>query len=165
MRDNGVDGFPDPVVTADGSIDFDFQSAFQSGEISPGDAVFRTAIEECQPLVEGAGFGPGTGRDVGEVQDVLLQYTGCLRDEGLDVGDLTFDGPPGADGEADGDGGRGAFRQGRQGANQGPGGFIADALGVDADDPAFIAANEVCQPILAEAFQGGPGGGAGAGEQ
>ena len=117
-------------------------------------------------------------------------YTQCLRDEGLDVGDLEFGGGPGAGGgnggggagggnggggagggnagngdggNGDGNGGGGAGRaQGNGGAGFDPSTRIAGALGLDLEDAAVTAALEVCAPVLEEAFAGF-GGGAGGG--
>jgi hypothetical protein len=42
---------------------------------------------------------------------------------------------------------------------------LIEALGLDADDEAVVAAVETCQPLLESAFQGGPGGADSSGEE
>jgi hypothetical protein len=59
-------------------------------------------------------------------QEILLDYTECMRKEGIDVPDPDFSG-----------GARGGFR-----IQLGPN-------GLDPDDPEFEAAREKCEPILA----------------
>jgi hypothetical protein len=63
-------------------------------------------------------------------QEILLDYTECMREEGIDLPDPDFSGGP-----------RGGFR-----IQLGPN-------GVDPDDPEFQAAREKCQPILASLRQ------------
>ena len=96
MRDNGVD-FPDPTVDSEGNLSF--EGAFgrsQDGGFDPGDTSFRDAQEACGDLMEGMVMGGGMAGgafDSTAMQESMLAYTECLRTEGLDVGDLTFDGP------------------------------------------------------------------------
>ncbi len=98
MRDNGVD-MQDPTVDADGNVQGGFGP--ESG-IDPRSDEFQTAQEACGDLMEGVslGGGPGGGRfDQTAIQDGLDEFTECLRDEGLDVDDVSLpepgDGPPG----------------------------------------------------------------------
>lgn len=158
MRDAGID-FPDPTVDADGNPVFDRAlRAGAEGGIDPRSGEFRSAIETCQELTEGFTFGRGPGGvDQTALQDAMLPYTECLRDEGLDVGDFTFGGGPAAGG--DGDSGGDGAGQGQRGDRGGdPADRIASVLGIDADDPAAAAALETCQPLLEEAFSAfGPG--------
>lgn len=180
MRDNGVD-FPDPTVDADGNPSF--EGAFgrsEEGGFDPGDTSFRDAMEACGDLMEGLAFGPGGGGagggqfDTEAMQEALYTYTSCLRDEGLDVGDIEFgmpgEGGPGGDdaGAAPDAGATAAPELGEAGerpepaeGQAGPGGDMSDRfaeqLGYDADDPEWIAANEVCQPVLEEAMTSAQG--------
>ncbi|MFW7413927.1 hypothetical protein [Demequina sp. SO4-18] len=173
MRDNGVD-FPDPTVDADGDVSFEdaFGAAGEGGRFEPGDDSFMTAMEACGDLIEGVGFGPGGGGagggefDQTEIQDALFEYTECLRAEGLDVGDIEFGMGGGPGGGMGGE--PGEMPEPGEGPAGGPpegierGGFdrldmFAEQLGYDADDPAWIAANEVCESPL----QGGGMGGGG----
>ena len=176
MRENGVEDFPDPVVDADGNVNFGFGPGGGGDDEGPAFDVEAAgaAQEVCSELLEGFALGGGGGgfADNPELQDALVGYTDCLRDEGLDVGDLEI-GQGGQDGQAPGDGqgprggaqgggggqGQGGGQGGQpQGDGQGPGGFIANALGLDPEDPEVEAALETCQPHLDEAFsQFGPG--------
>ena len=110
----------------------------------------------------------GVGDNV-VLQDALVEYTDCIRDQGFDVGDITLGGPgpggPNADGaqnapeagQGQGDNARGGNRQGGFGD---PAQRLANRLGLDMEDPDVQAALEVCQPIIDEAFTGfGPGAG------
>lgn len=155
MRDEGVD-FPDIGVDADGNI----QLRESFAELDPTSADFRTANETCQPLLADAGFGAGGRAAIGEnveIQDALVEFSDCIRDEGFDVGDLTLGGPgagAGAPAAGDGDAADGEAR----GAGQRQGGFgdpserLATQLGLDVEDPDVSAAIESCSPILDTAF-------------
>jgi hypothetical protein len=67
-----------------------------------------------------------TGASSDDPQEVVLEYTKCMRAEGIDLPDPDFSNGP-----------RSGFR-----IQLGPG-------GVDPDDPKFRAARETCEPILA----------------
>lgn len=73
---------------------------------------------------------------VGDDQDRILAYTACLREQGLDVADPTFD----ADGNLDG-------------------GFFGPDSGVDPRSEEFQAAQEACGSLIEGLTLGGPGGG------
>ncbi|NTV39077.1 MAG: hypothetical protein HGA51_03840 [Demequinaceae bacterium] len=183
MRDNGVD-FPDPTVDADGNPSF--AGAFDrsaSGGFDPSDTTFQEAMTACGDLAEGLqmGMGGGGSFDQEAISEALYSYTQCLRDEGLDVGDITLDsmmpgggrqGTPDADAQgtagtppspAAGDGAQPTIAPGERG----PGGNMTDRfaeqLGQDTTDPAWIAANETCQPVLEDAMTAAGVGGQGAG--
>ena len=68
-----------------------------------------------------------TGATSDDPQEALLEYTQCMRDEGIDMPDPDFS-----------NGSRGGFRL---------------ALRGDPNDPDFRAAQEKCQPILASLRQ------------
>jgi len=178
MRDNGVD-FPDPTVNADGSPDF--AGAFgrgQDGGFDPNDTSFQDAMTACGDLMDGLQIGPGSGNfDTDAISEAMYSYTQCLRDEGLDVGDITLDSMRPGSGP-----GTGAATDATQptaapggdrpeapaAGERGPGANMTDRfaeqLGQDATEPAWIAANETCQPVLADAMTsagvGTPGTGA-----
>ena len=187
MRDNGVD-FPDPTVDAQGNPSF--AGAFnrsQSGGINPGGASFRTAMTACADLAKGLRIGGGGngGFDTTAITEALYTYTQCLRDQGLDVGDITLGAGRAGGGAAAGSGG--ASSGGASGTNatppsMAPGGVqpsappagvrgaggnitdrLAEQLGQDPKSPAWIAANTKCQPALEKAFTGARGGAAGSG--
>lgn len=171
MRDNGVE-MADPTVDADGNVSGGFGP---QGGIDPRSEEFQTAQEACGDLIEGVtlGGGQGGGRfDQTAIQDGLNEFTDCLRDEGLDVDDVSLRGPGQGDGPPDGsipaggptgsDGG-GGFAGGPPGSlpdgADGPGGSgfdptarFVEQLGLDDTDPATAAALEVCTPLLTEAF-------------
>jgi hypothetical protein len=72
----------------------------------------------------------------GDDQDQILAYTACLREQGLDVADPTFD----ADGNLDG-------------------GFFGPDSGIDPRSEEFRAAQEACGSLIEGVTLGGPGGG------
>jgi hypothetical protein len=167
MRDNGVD-FPDPTVDSEGNLSF--EGAFgqsQDGGFDPGDTSFRDAQEACGDLMEGLVMGGGAAGgafDSTAMQESMLAYTECLRTEGLDVGDITFDGPGLRGGEEppagvapttqpEGGPPAGEFQGGGDRTD-----MFAEILGQDSTDPAWIAANEACSPVLEDAMASfGPG--------
>ncbi len=168
MRDNGVD-FPDPTVGSDGTLSF--EGAFgmsQDSGFDPNDSSFRDASDACGDLLEGLVLGGGAAGgnfDSTAMQDSMLAYTECLRSEGLDVGDITFDGP-GLRGEGFGDrtdvqpsmDPGGAPPEGVEQGGGDPTNRYAEILGQDPTDPAWIAANEACSSTLQDAMTGfGPG--------
>lgn len=162
MRDQGLD-FPDIGVNTEGNPDIG--EAFQNSDVQPRSEEFRDAIQECGDILQGAGFGGGRGRlaDNTEIQDAFVEFSECIRDEGFDVGDLQFGGPGGGNGPGAGDGPPDGDRP-QRGQGRGQGGFgdrsnrIAEALGLDPQDPGVEAALAECSPILDTAFsQFGPG--------
>ena len=144
MRENGVD-FPDPVVEADGTVTFGFRPGGGGGGLQRLGEIGRdpdlpAARDTCAGMLEGLAFGPGQGGfDLIELQDRLLEFAQCMRDNGVDMGDpdLSRFGPGSSDDDQPG----------------GPFGVI------DLDDPDLSAAFAVCQQQLPQA--GGPrfGGG------
>lgn len=131
MRDNGVD-FPDPVVEADGTVTFGFRPG---GGGEGGLAALRdigrnpnlpAARDACSGLLEGLAFGPGQGGfDLVEIQDTLLEFAQCMRDNGVDMGDPDLrDFLPGGDDD------------GQPGSPFG---------GFDFSDPDLFAAFQTCQ--------------------
>ncbi len=174
MRDNGVD-FPDPTVDADGNLSFAgaFRQA-QGGGFDPGDSSFRDAMDACRDLMDGLTLGGGRAGgdfDSSALQEAMLAYTQCLRDQGLDVGDITFDGPglrgagPGAGGVQPTAAPSGGPAAGERQFGGDPTDRFAEILGQDPNDPEWISANTVCQPALQEAMSSvGFGAGAAAGQ-
>ena len=145
MRANGVE-FPDPVVEADGTVTFGFRpgagddGAQRLREIGR-DPDLPAARAACEGLLEGLAFGPGQGGfDLTELQDTLLEFAQCMRDNGVDVGDPDLRRLlPGS------------------GDDPQPGGPFGGAI--DLDDPDTQAAFELCQEAvlsgLAPRFGGG----------
>lgn len=153
MRDNGYAEFPDPVIGDNGAPNL--RAAIAESGVDLGDPDFREQIETCGDEVGGDNIGAGA-RNVNreQSQEQLLIYTQCLRDEGLDVGDL---GAPGqGQDQAQGDGGEpGAGRaQAGAGARGDRSERFANSLGLDTDDPATAAALDACAPVLEEALAG-----------
>ncbi len=141
MRDEGVD-IGDPVVDADGNVTF---GGFRPG--AGGDAddegrpdEVRQAFDTCGEFLDGVQLGgPGGGTDRTELQDTLLEFSSCMRDQGVDMDDPDFSnfGEPG------------------QGGAPGPIGDIFSML--NSDDPDVEAAVDICGDLLA-GFGPGAGG-------
>lgn len=147
MRDNGV-AIDDPTVDADGNIQFGgFRGVAENGEIDR--ETIQAARAACEDNLQGIALGRGGGDfDVTELQDTLVEYAACMRDNGynMDDPDLSSFGP-----------GAGGDREPGQG-----GGPFGD---IDPNDPDFITAQEACQDILGGFGPGGGGGfGRGGGE-
>lgn len=161
MRDNGVENFQDPVIGDDGGVGFGFGpgpgGGGDDGQFGGVDQeTVQAAFEACSENLQGVAFGPGGGNfDPSEIQDNLVEFAACLREQGLQVDDPDFSnfGPGG--GDADG----GDLGQG--------GGIFGGDL--DPGDPDVQAAIEVCQESLGGFGPGGggpgfgPGGGGGPG--
>lgn len=146
MRDNGVEGFEDPVVDADGSVQFGFRGRGTDGEDPFGGVdreTARNAMQTCQQDLDGIALGPGgSDFDVEEFQDTFVEFAACMRDNGVQMDDPDFSN----------------FGPG-QGREQGEGGGpFAD---IDLDDPDVRSALEACQSIFGDQnvpfFGGGPG--------
>ncbi len=148
LRDEGLD-IQDPTVDADGNVRF---GGLRGGGGEDAAAAvdretMRTAMNACQEQLEGVALGFG-GRDfdITELQDTLVEYAACMRDNGYDMPDPDFSSFGPGSGEP-GEGGRGPF-----GA-------------VDFDDPDFLSAQQACEDVLgglrapgSGARQGGAGG-------
>ncbi len=175
MRENGVE-MADPTFDADGNPS---GGGFGQGSgIDPRSDAFQAAQTACGDLLQGVtlGGGPGRGGFDGEaIQTSLNDFTACLRDEGLQVDDITF-GPPGggpggaapdgsipAGANGGGPGFGGPPPDGSGPANGGPGGpggagfdptaQMIERLGLDDSDPAVQAALDKCEPLMTAAFQ------------
>ncbi len=142
LRDAGVD-IDDPTVDSEGNLRIARPNA---GAGSGGDSgnfdreAFRAARDECGEFLEGVALG-FRDTDRTEIEDQLLEFAACVRDNGYDIDDPDFSSTPG------------------QGGGGGPFGDI------DREDPAFVAAAEACQDLLPGfARGGGPGGGRGGGQ-
>jgi hypothetical protein len=172
MRDNGVD-FPDPTVNADGVPTFEGAFAMtQGGGMDPSDTTFRDAQQACGSLMEGIAFGGGPGGpggrfDPSEMEDAMLPYTECLRDQGLDVGDFSLEPSIMGDGgdarPAPEVGATAGTMTGPAPGEAGPGfdrgDMLARMLDQDPDDPTWIAASAACEDLLADTSFAGNGGG------
>ena len=123
IRDEGLD-FDDPTIAADGSVSFTPPQGGVTDE-------FAEAAEECGELLEGASFLPDDDQ-LTEIEDQLLEFAECLREQGLDVDDPDLSG-------------------GLVGAARG-GIFGPD---FDPEDPANADAIQACQSLLAGLAPGG----------
>jgi len=175
MRENGVN-MADPTFDADGNPT---GGGFgRDSGIDPRSDAFQAAQKVCGNLLQGVTLG-GRGRGLNQeaIQNSLNDFTACLRDEGLQVDDITFGrgggggGPTGGSTPADGTGPGRGFGGGfggpppggsapTNGANGGPGraGFdptaqIIKRLGLDDTDPKVKAALTKCEPLMTAAFQ------------
>jgi hypothetical protein len=127
MREHGID-VPDPGSGGGGAVAI-------GGDKADVEKM-QTAMEACDQFL-GEALGAPTEIDP-EMQDKMLEFAECMRDNGVDFPD------PGADG-----GGRIT---------------IGGKDGIDPSSPEFQAAQEACQSILGDlgpTFNGGPGGGDG----
>ena len=139
MRENGVEDFEDPSLSADGGVGFTFRGGVDGADIDR--EVIRAAMETCREELDGVALGPGGGDfDLTEIQDQLIAFAACMRDQGVDMPDPEIGGEPGA------------------------GGPFGD---VDFEDPDVQAAMEICQAefggeVRVPGAGRGPGGGDGA---
>ncbi|MGK0313241.1 MAG: hypothetical protein ACI8RC_002880, partial [Ilumatobacter sp.] len=143
----------------DGNIDL--RSAFEDVDRSGGD--FRAANEACRNLLADNNFGGGRQGGVADdtaVADALVELADCVRDQGFpEATEVSFGQPGQGDSENAGgqQGADGGAPQRGQGEGGGPGqgdiGMrLAGAMGLDAEDPAVIAAMQACTPIIEQAF-------------
>jgi len=142
MRQEGVD-LPDPQTDGEGNFFFEDRGP-GNGELDRGE--LRAAGEACQHHLEGV---TQTFRDFDrtEIEDTLVEFAACMRDNGYDMPDPDLSGfGPTGDGPDEGQG-------------TGPGGGPFGAL--DQDDPAFQTAIAACDELLTGLRRpgGGPGGG------
>ncbi len=87
MRDNGVVEFPDAVVSEDGAVDFGGFEQFDEFDQDDMEAAF----EVCVDRLAGLSFAPGGANfDFTEIQDTLLEFAQCMRDNGFDLPDPDF---------------------------------------------------------------------------
>jgi hypothetical protein len=140
LRENGIEDFEDPTINADGVPEFNLRSL--GGEHDREE--MQAAFEACQDDLEGIAFGPGSV-DLTEVEDTLVEFSACMRDNGYDMPD------PDLANFGSGEGGEG-------------GGLFGGEL--DRNDPDFISAMGECQYLfenLSFGRGGGPAGGGGNG--
>ncbi len=118
LRENGLE-VRDPRMDANGNVDLDSFLEVAS-EVDPDDA--EVAVEACQEYLDDIDLGFDR-IDLTELQDTLVEFAACMRENGYDLPDPDFSGL----------------------ALQGEGPFGR----VDLNDPAFEAAIEQCDDILA----------------
>jgi hypothetical protein len=91
MRDNGVTGFPDPKFGDGGGGSMMIDS---SSGIDPDSDSFKAAQSKCQPALDkvmGDGAESRSPAEQQEMKDQALAYAQCMRDNGVDMPDPTFD--------------------------------------------------------------------------
>jgi hypothetical protein len=135
IRENGIEDFEDPTMSADGVPEFSLRNV--EGDHTREE--MQAAFEACQVHLEGLAFGPGSV-DLTEVEDTLVEFSACMRENGYDM--------PDPDLSNFGGGG------GREG-----GGIFGGSL--DPNDPDFVSAMAECEEIfenLSFGRGGGPGG-------
>jgi len=124
MRENGVETFPDPRLSADGSVSF----GTGGGSTPFGDVDNETAeaaVNACISELEGAAFAPGgSAFDITEMQDAMVVFAQCMRDNGIDFDDPNF-------------------------SDVFSGGELKNPFeALDIDDPAVAAVVEECQAVF-----------------
>ena len=92
LRDQGID-VGDPTIGADGSlqlppIEFTFEGDASETE-EPDFSEFEKMIAPCEELLGGLGSVAPSGGDAG-FEDALVEYTQCMRDNGVDMPDPDF---------------------------------------------------------------------------
>ena len=103
------------------------------GGAGPQDAGFdreaaQAARETCSGLLEGVTLGLGRG-DFTEIQDRLLEFATCMRENGYDMPDPDFGNLQPRGGEGDGQ-------------------FTGPFGEIDPEDPSFVVASEACSDVL-----------------
>lgn len=89
MRDKGFN-MPDPEFTEDGGA---MMKMDESNGIDPDDPKFQAAEDECNKQMD-ALVGAGderTPEEKQQFQDDMIAYAQCMRDNGVDMPDPTFD--------------------------------------------------------------------------
>lgn len=89
MRDNGID-MPDPEFTGDGGMVMTMGAAAE-GE-GPDPEEYEAADEECAHFMEAARSNIEIDpEEQAEMQEQMLEYAQCMRDQGIDMPDPQFD--------------------------------------------------------------------------
>ena len=94
LRDEGFN-VSDPEVNADGSVDLRafFTKLSQDPSFSWQDQKTREALGKCRGLLADASFAqPRSTEDEIELQDQVLTFATCLREQGVPVADPDFSG-------------------------------------------------------------------------
>lgn len=147
IRENGIEDFEDPTMSADGVPEFSLRSV--EGDHTREE--MQAAFEACDEHLEGLAFGPGSV-DLTEMEDTLVEFSACMRENGWDMPDPDLSNF----GSGEGGGGEGGGGEG--------GGIFGGSL--DPNDPDFISAMSECEEIfenLSFGRGGGPGSGGGNG--
>ena len=91
MRNNGFD-MADPELNSDGTVRWgNFKESLDVGGFNLKNDKSSVAYEECSPLLERITLADEkNAEDEIEMQDKLLSFAQCLRDNGLEVQDPDF---------------------------------------------------------------------------
>lgn len=128
LRENGLDDLPDPRMDENGNVDLESFLEIAT-QVDPDDA--DVAVQACADLLDDIELGFDQ-IDFTGLQDTLVEFSACMRDNGFDLPDPDFSNLANLQGD-------GPF---------GP---------IDVDDPAFQAALESCDQILANITLTGDG--------
>lgn len=123
MRKEGVD-FPDPRFDADGRIMIG-QMVGSSGGLDFQSEEFQAAQEVCGDRLEGLDIGADPERQA-ELQATLVEFAGCMRDNGIDMPDPQI------------------------GSGRGPVLIGGPDSEIDRQSPEFQAAFEACGDLLGD---------------
>ncbi len=150
MRQHGV-AVSDPTVGANGIVELPRPTEFSNGQTptTAERAQMQTARTACSSDLKGITFGFSAANNPA-FQAALLKYAQCMRTNGFNMPDPTFNSTPSSGGTSTG-----------SGTPRGPFG----GSGLDRNSPTFQKANTACRPILQSAGFGfgGDGGGGGFG--
>jgi len=149
MRQHGV-AVSDPTVGANGIVRLPRPTALQNGQTptSAQLAQFQQARTACQSTIKGITFGFNPSSNP-QFQAALLKYAQCMRTNGFNMPDPTFNNSGGG-----------------TSTGTGTGGFRGPFGGINRNNPTFQKANTACRSILQSAgfgFRGGGAGGTGTG--
>jgi hypothetical protein len=144
MRQHGV-AVSDPTVGANGIVRLPRPTEFQSGQTptSAQLAQMQQARTACASTLKGITFGFNPSSNP-QFQAALLKYAQCMRTNGYNMPDPTFN----STGTS---------------TSTTPGSFRGPFGGINRNDPTFQKANTACRSILQSAGFGFRGGGTGTG--
>jgi hypothetical protein len=124
MRDHGVD-MPDPEVAQPATGGARAGGAVIAVNGDPDDPQFQEANEACEPLMANIrGELEDDPERLAEMKEQMLAFAQCMRDQGIDMPDPTFD------------------ADGRVQIEAGPGGELAATRDTDAFNEAAAACNQ-----------------------
>ena len=116
MRENGVPEFPDPELNGDGGMMMKLPNGIDQEAMEKA----SEACEEFRPK----GGGNFSEEDRAEMEETMLEYADCMRENGVpDFPDPDFS----------------------------EGGARLGGKGIDPEDPAFEKANKACEEVLGDA--------------
>jgi hypothetical protein len=123
MRDNGIKDFPDPEVDSEGNVTYGFGARAGGGSGDRPDFDRETmdkAFKACEKYATMPGPQRLTAAQSAELEDAMLAYATCMRENGYDMPDPDFSGG-------------------------GPG---SRAVQIEPGDPTYKKADEACKDKL-----------------